>query len=156
MLYHFSGMNARIIVTHSIPLEVVELLSITSEVVLGKFGEHCRGEMLRHVTGADAIMVAGRDVAIDDALLSRCPSLRIIAVTFKGPDNIDIDACTRNGVWVTTIPDVPPGLPPSNPDARLEAALEAAANILEALIGLAPKGAVNSPLLTRRRWAAHF
>ena len=147
-------MNARIIVTHSIPFEVVELLSSTSEVVFGKFGENGRGEMLRHVTQAHAIMLSGRDVAIDDALLSRCPSLRIIAATFEGPDNIDIDACTRNGVWVTAINDAPPGLQPFGQDATLGAALEAAANILEALIGLAPKGAVNSPLPTRRRRAA--
>jgi lactate dehydrogenase-like 2-hydroxyacid dehydrogenase len=148
-------MNVRIIVTHSIPPEVVELLSGTSEVIFGKFSGNCRKEVLEHVTQAHAIMLSGRDVAIDEPLVYRCPSLRIIAATFKGPDNIDIEACTRNGVWVTTIPDAPPGLSPSSPDATLGSALEAAANILEALIGLAPKGAVNSPLLTRRRRATH-
>jgi lactate dehydrogenase-like 2-hydroxyacid dehydrogenase len=148
-------MNVRIIVTHPIPLEVVELLSGISEVILGKFSENCRGEMLQRVSGAHAVIVSGRDVAIDDALISRCPSLRIVAATFKGPDNIDIDACTRNGVWVTTVPDAPC---PSSfiPDATLGAALEAAANILETLIGVAPKGAVNIPLPGRRRRAAHL
>ena len=143
----------RIVVTHRIPLEVVELLSSGSEVVLGKFNEDHRDEMLRHVRRADAVILSGRDVAMDDALVSRCSSLRIIAATFQGPDNVDIEACTRNGVWVTAISDAP-RTPPFTPDRTLGAALEAAANIIEALVGLSPKGAVNSPLPARRRQAA--
>ena len=131
---------SQIVVTDSTPWEVVDLLSCTSKVILGNVGENCREEVLRYATQADAIMLSGRDVVIDDAFVSRCPSLRIIAATFKGLDNIDIEACTRNGVWVTTIPDAW-----SNPDRALGAALEAAANILEALTGFTPKGAINSP-----------
>jgi lactate dehydrogenase-like 2-hydroxyacid dehydrogenase len=141
----------RIVVTHSLPMEVVELLSGTSEVILGKFSENCRGERLRYVTPAHAIMLSGTDVVIDEALISRCPSLRIIAIMFEGSDNIDIEACTRNGVWVTTIPELP-----SNPDPTLGSALEAAANVLEALSGFSPKGAINSPLRKRRPQAAHL
>lgn len=136
---------SRIVVTHSTPLEVIDLLSSTSEVTLGNVRENCREEMPRDFTRAHAIMLSGRDVVIDDAFLSHCPSLRIVAATFKGSDNIDIEACTRRGVWVTTIPEEP-WTPPSNPDPILGAALEAAANILEALIGFSPKGAINSPL----------
>ena len=141
----------RIVVTHSLPMEVVELLSGTSEVILGKFSENCQGGRLRYVTPAHAIMLSGMDVVIDEALISRCPSLRIIATMFEGSDNIDIEACTRNGVWVTTIPEVP-----SNSDPTLGSALEAAANVLEALSGFSPKGAINSPLRKRRPQAAHL
>ena len=135
----------RIVVTHSLPPEVVDLLSGTSEVVLGKFSENYREGKFRYVTRAHAIILSGRDVVIDEALISRCPSLRIIATMFKGSDNIDVEACTRNGVWVTTISELP-----SIPDPTLGSALEAAANVFEALGGFPPKGAINSPLLTRR------
>lgn len=141
--------------THSLPLEVVELLSATSEVIIGKFSESCREERFRYVTRVHAIMLSGKDVVIDEALLSRCSSLRIVATMFKGSDDIDIEACTRNGVWVTTIPE-PLWTPPSNPDPTLGAALEAAANIPEALIGVSPKGAINSPLLKHRPLVAHL
>ena len=146
MLYHIPSMKiSRIVVTHSLPMEVVEILSGASEVILGKLSENCRVEMLQHVTPAHAIMLSGKDVVIDEALISRCPSLRIIATMFKGSDNIDVEACTKNGVWVTTISELP-----SIPDPTLGSALEAAANVFEALGGFPPKGAINSPLLTRR------
>jgi len=152
LLYHIPSMKiSRIVVTHSLPMEVVEILSGASEVILGKLSENCRVEMLQHVTPAHAIMLSGKDVVIDEALISRCPSLRIIATTFEGSDNIDIEACTRNGVWVTTIPEVP-----SNSDQTLGSALEAAANVLEALSGFSPKGAINCPFRKRRPQAAHL
>ena len=89
---------------------------------------------------------------MDEALISRCPSLRIIAATFKGPE-IDLEACARSGVWVTTAPDAP--MPPSfNAVPALWAALEAVANILEALTGSAPRGAIDGPFPNRPRQVA--
>jgi phosphonate dehydrogenase len=43
---------------------------------------------------------------VDAALLAAAPGLRIIAGALKGPDNIDIPACTRAGVWVSVVPDL--------------------------------------------------
>ncbi len=138
--------------THSLPREVVALLSSTSDVILGRFGEDRREEVVQRVAGADAILLSGRDVMIDEALISRCPSLRIIAATFKAPE-IDLEACTRSGVWVTTALEalMPPAF---NEAPALWAALEAAANILEALTGSAPGGAINGPFPNRPRQAA--
>ncbi|MFK7964744.1 MAG: NAD(P)-dependent oxidoreductase [Burkholderiaceae bacterium] len=43
---------------------------------------------------------------VDEALLSQCPNLKIIAGALKGFDNIDVDACSRRGIAVTIVPDL--------------------------------------------------
>jgi glyoxylate reductase len=43
---------------------------------------------------------------IDDALLARAPSLRVVANYAVGFDNIDVAACTRHRVVATNTPDV--------------------------------------------------
>lgn len=43
---------------------------------------------------------------IDEALLDRCPNLRIVANVAVGVDNIDLRACARRGVVTTNTPDV--------------------------------------------------
>lgn len=43
---------------------------------------------------------------VDERLLEACQRLRIVAGVLKGPDNIDVAACTRRGVWVTVLPDL--------------------------------------------------
>src|SRR5438477_4258899 len=42
---------------------------------------------------------------IDSAFLAKCSNLRIIASVLKGFDNLDIEACTREGVWLTVVSD---------------------------------------------------
>jgi phosphonate dehydrogenase len=43
---------------------------------------------------------------VDARLLDACPELRIVAGAFKGADNVDVEACTARGVWVTVVPDL--------------------------------------------------
>ncbi|MQM38249.1 Phosphonate dehydrogenase [wastewater metagenome] len=63
-------------------------------------------ERLREAAaGADAL-VAFMTERVDAALLDACPRLRIVAGALKGYDNLDVDACTARGVWVTTVPDL--------------------------------------------------
>lgn len=54
---------------------------------------------------ADGLLVFMPD-KIDDAFLEQCPRLKIVAAALKGYDNIDVDACTQRGVWVTIVPDL--------------------------------------------------
>ena len=42
---------------------------------------------------------------VDVALIEACPGLRIVAGALKGPDNLDIVACTAAGIWVSIVPD---------------------------------------------------
>lgn len=43
---------------------------------------------------------------VDETLLAKAPTLRIVANMAVGYDNIDVAACTRHGVAVTNTPDV--------------------------------------------------
>ena len=43
---------------------------------------------------------------VDEELLEKCPSLKIVANMAVGYDNIDVEACTRRGVLVTNTPGV--------------------------------------------------
>jgi glyoxylate reductase len=67
------------------------------------------------VLGHDALIarLAGRQGliclitdTIDDALLARCPDLRVVANVAVGYNNVDVAAATRRGVIVTNTPDV--------------------------------------------------
>jgi D-3-phosphoglycerate dehydrogenase len=49
---------------------------------------------------ADALVLIRERTAIDDALLSRLPRLKLISQTGKGTAHIDVDACARRGVQV--------------------------------------------------------
>jgi phosphonate dehydrogenase len=66
---------------------------------------------------ADAIMVFMPDT-IDEPFLAHCPRLKVIAAALKGYDNIDVEACTRSGVWITIATDLL-----SQPTAELALAL---------------------------------
>ena len=43
---------------------------------------------------------------IDAAFLAACPNLRVIGAALKGFDNIDVQAATEAGVWLTIVPDL--------------------------------------------------
>ena len=43
---------------------------------------------------------------IDAAFLAACPRLRVIGAALKGFDNIEVEAATNAGVWLTIVPDL--------------------------------------------------
>jgi (S)-sulfolactate dehydrogenase len=59
-----------------------------------------RAELLAVAARARALVVRNRTV-VDEALLARCPRLRIVARAGVGLDNIDVEAADRAGVVVT-------------------------------------------------------
>jgi phosphonate dehydrogenase len=58
-----------------------------------------------HCRDAAGIMAFMPD-RIDAAFLDRCPKLKVIGAALKGFDNIDVDAATARGVWVTICNDL--------------------------------------------------
>lgn len=54
---------------------------------------------------ATGVMVFMTD-RIDAAFFAACPEVRIVAAALKGYDNIDVDAATAAGVWVSIVPDL--------------------------------------------------
>ena len=58
-----------------------------------------------HCRNAAGIMAFMPD-RIDETFLERCPNLKVIGAALKGYDNIDVDAATARGVWVTICNDL--------------------------------------------------
>ncbi len=99
-------MKPKVVLTHCVHPEVIELLADHCEVVPNATYETlARDEILRRTQDAEAIMVFMPD-SVDEAFLRVCPHLRVISCALKGYDNYDVDACTRHGVWITNVPDL--------------------------------------------------
>jgi len=60
------------------------------------------GKTCREAVGLMAFMTD----RIDDAFLAGCPSLKVIGAALKGFDNIDVEAATSRGIWVTICSDL--------------------------------------------------
>jgi glyoxylate reductase len=93
------------VIARRLPAAGAELLAERFEVIPGELSLD-RGELLRRVPGAAAI-VADPTVPVDDELLAAAgPSLRVVANFAVGYDNVDLEACRGRGVVVTNTPDV--------------------------------------------------
>jgi phosphonate dehydrogenase len=99
-------MRPRVILTHWVHPEVLELLGGACDVV---------PQLERDVLPAEEVRRRGRDSqaiimcmadSLDESFLDACPQLIIVAAALKGYDNFDVEACTRHGVWFTNVPDL--------------------------------------------------
>jgi len=96
----------KVVVTHRIHEPVREFLGHKCEVVANEDVESWSAStLLNHARDADAVMAFMPD-RIDEAFLAACNRLKIVAAALKGYDNIDVEACTRHGVWLTIVPDL--------------------------------------------------
>lgn len=96
----------RVLITHWVHPAVTAFLEPHAEVI----GNTTRTtwpavDVLARARDCDALMAFMPD-AVNEAFLAECPRLRIVAAALKGPDNFDIAACTRRGVWFTLVPDL--------------------------------------------------
>jgi phosphonate dehydrogenase len=99
-------MKPKIVITHWVHPEVVELLEETCEVVANNARETLTSDVIRaRARDASAIMVFMPD-RVDQAFLEACPDLKIVAGALKGYDNLDRVACEERGVWLTNVPDL--------------------------------------------------
>jgi glyoxylate reductase len=64
-----------------------------------------RKEFLNEIKDAKALVVGGAEL-IDEEFLKNAPELKIIARFGVGYDNVDVEACTKKGVYVTYTPGV--------------------------------------------------
>lgn len=95
-----------IVITHRVHPEILEFLRPYGRIFHNNSDQSlAQDELTRVSKTADALMVFMPD-RIDRALLSGCARLKIVACALKGYDNIDVDACTERGVWVSIIPDL--------------------------------------------------
>jgi glyoxylate reductase len=63
-----------------------------------------REDLLARVASADGLLALLTE-RVDTELLDAAPSLQVVANHAVGVDNVDVDACTARGIWVTHTPD---------------------------------------------------
>jgi phosphonate dehydrogenase len=101
-----SNKKPRAVVTHWVHKPVIEFLQQHCVVVANEARiTWSRERLLSEARQSDAMMAFMPD-SVNEAFLSECPQLKIVAAALKGPDNFDINACTRRGVWFTLVPDL--------------------------------------------------
>lgn len=62
-------------------------------------------ELVRRLQGKSGVMSTVMD-RFDEAVLAKCPDLKVIANIAVGYNNIDVAACTKRGIRVTNTPGV--------------------------------------------------
>jgi glyoxylate reductase len=97
----------RIVVTRTVPGEVIERLRAVGEVWVNPDDRPLAADELRYAAcGCAALLPTGLD-RVDEALLEAAGSaLRVVANVAVGYDNIDLDAAAGRGVVVTNTPGV--------------------------------------------------
>lgn len=83
--------------------DVFESLNDISRVRFSPYSN--RKEFLKEIKDAKALVVGGAEL-IDEEFLKNAPKLKIIARFGVGYDNVDVEACTKKGVYVTYTPRV--------------------------------------------------
>lgn len=101
-----SSAKPRVLITHWVHQPVIDFLQQHCEVVANQTRlTWSREQVLVEAQRSDAMMAFMPDT-VNESFLAECPRLKIVAAALKGPDNFDINACTRRGVWFTLVPDL--------------------------------------------------
>lgn len=95
-----------IVVTNPVFPETRALLEEHATVVVNAALEPWPYEEVRRRCRDAAGLLAFMNDRIDAAFLAACPGLRVIGAALKGFDNIDVEAATNAGVWLTIVPDL--------------------------------------------------
>jgi phosphonate dehydrogenase len=96
----------KVVVSHWVHPEVLDELSQECDLAANRTLESLsRDDLLKRSREARALIAFMPD-RIDAGFLDACPRLGLIAGAFKGCDNVDLDACSARGIWVTAVPDL--------------------------------------------------
>jgi phosphonate dehydrogenase len=96
----------KIVVTNPVFPETRALLEEHATVVVNPALEPWPYQEVRQRCRDAAGLLVFMNDRIDAAFLAACPSLRVIGAALKGFDNIDVEAATDAGVWLTIVPDL--------------------------------------------------
>ena len=96
----------KIVVTNPVFPETRALLEGHATVVVNPAIEPWSYQEVRQRCRDATGLLAFMNDRIDAAFLAACPRLRVIGAALKGFDNIDVEAATNAGVWLTIVPDL--------------------------------------------------
>ncbi len=93
----------RVVVTAPIHSEALDLLRKEADVHIFE-KPPTEDELIESVRGADAILVTLNVERVSRRVIESASRLRVIARHGVGYDNVDVEAATERGVWVTITP----------------------------------------------------
>lgn len=96
----------KVLATNPVFLETQALLEAHATIEINPSLEPWNYEEVRQRCRDAAGLLAFMTDRIDADFLAACPNLRVIGAALKGFDNIDVQAATDAGVWVTIVPDL--------------------------------------------------
>jgi phosphonate dehydrogenase len=96
----------RIVVTNPVFPETRALLEEHATVIVNETLEPWSYDEVRQRCHDAVGLLAFMTDRIDAAFLAACPRLRVVGAALKGCDNIDVEAATNAGVWLTIVPDL--------------------------------------------------
>lgn len=101
--------NPNILITRKLPdavrNEILPACEVEMNAVSGSFS---REELLSRVRGRDAVLVMG-DKIDEEVCAAAAPTCKVFANHGVGYNNIDVEAATKHGIYVTNTPDVVTG-----------------------------------------------
>ena len=98
--------SASIFISYPLPEEALQAARARAQVeVRAEATVLPRDGLIASLKGRQGLVCLITDI-IDDALLTQCPDLRVVANVAVGYNNVDVAAATRRGVVVTNTPDV--------------------------------------------------
>lgn len=62
------------------------------------------GNIQKDALASCNVLLPGGKITVDEALLAKAPELKLIVKSGVGYDRIDVDACTRRGIYVANTP----------------------------------------------------
>lgn len=99
-------MKPRVVITHRVHDSILSRLEPYCELITNQSATTLPADSVKaRVATADAMMAFMPD-RVNESFLADCPNLKVIGAALKGFDNFDAEACTRNGVWLTFVPDL--------------------------------------------------
>lgn len=100
------AMKPRVLVTMKLPSDVVEMLEREGMELLHNPFDRCftREELLQAVADVDGVILGAE--LFDRLVMEAAPRLKVISRFGVGYDNVDVDAATERGIYVTFTPCV--------------------------------------------------
>lgn len=97
-------MKPKIVITHPIPDKGIKMLQEKFDVHLNSdTGVIPKPKLIELLQGKDIVVSLLSD-AMDAEVISNCPDLKMISNYAVGFNNIDLDAATEHGIYVTNTP----------------------------------------------------
>jgi phosphonate dehydrogenase len=100
------ALKPKILATNPVFPETQALLEAHANLEINPSLEPWPYEEVRRRCRDAAGLLAFMTDRIDADFLAACPDLRVVGAALKGCDNIDLQAATDAGVWVTIVPDL--------------------------------------------------